>query len=221
MKFPFALTSDEVWRVRNMDPPWRHHFHFTNVSTGGLWDERHMTFIDERLPDFGGKNVFDIGFGDGYYSFRAEALGAKSVLGLDVYHRPTAELVSKVLDSNALLWERDIYEWEVAEVFDVVLCLGVFYHLPDIPLLFKICASALRKGGVAVFEGPAMGGRLNRFLRLPRWATVARYPTDTNNHHFWRMTGTALVTLLEYAGFEVQNIDYMWGRALVTAGVVK
>ena len=215
--FDVALNDGQTASAVRMDPPWRHHFHFDNHSTGGLWDERHMDFIDARLPSVTDKSVLDIGFCDGYYAFRAEADGARRIVGVDIRARPSAVLVHEVLRSECLFLEEDIATWEDTETFDVVLCLGVFYHVPDLTALLAKCAEKTAPGGVAVFEGPVMFGRLNRVLRTPQWASLARPPAQHPNHHFWKPTLSTLVALLDLVDFDIMDIDFMWSRALVTA----
>ena len=215
--FPTTLTEDQIATSLGMAPPWCHHFHFKNHSTGGLWDERHMNFIEDNLPPLRGKSVLDIGFADGYYSFMAEAHGARSVTGFDLYYRPAAQFVHKVLDSECTFMEGDIMEWEAPVSFDLVLCMGVFYHVPDIAELFRKVAEKTRPGGLAVFEGPVMGGRLNRVVPLPRWVGLARHPALQPNHGFWRPTLSSLKALLWWAGFEVVEQRFMWERVLLTA----
>lgn len=98
---------------------------------------------------FAGKTVLDIGAWDGYYSFYAERCGAKSVLAVDkpawtsvddriaryatftgksgfnLCHRV---LKSKVKSRTLSLQEIDVH---TAGRHDVVLLLGVIYHLLD------------------------------------------------------------------------------------------
>jgi tRNA (mo5U34)-methyltransferase len=88
--------------------------------------------------DFRGKSVLDIGAWDGYFSFRAEKLGARRVVsydnpdfrwgGLDGYN-----FLHDHFKSSAQWTKGTIYKMP-DEMFDVVLCFGVPYHLSD-PLL--------------------------------------------------------------------------------------
>ena len=215
--FDAILSLGDCDRARAMVPPWRHHFHFKNFSTGGEWNEKHMDFIDANLPPFKGKTVLDIGFCDGYYTFKAEAEGARSVVGVDIYFRPAAKFVHRVLESEACLMEEDVATWEDNGKFDVVLCLGLFYHVPNLTALIKTCGEKTRPGGLAILEGPVMGGRLNKYIPLPRWVSLADHPADYPNYYFWMPTFSALRALLEIAGFDVLDFKFMWSRVLITA----
>lgn len=85
-----------------------------------------------RLPDLTGKTVLDVGAWDGALSFLAERSGAQ-VTAFDLARPPTFELASRVLRSKVRYVEGDITTIDPASLgtFDVVLCLGVIYHVPS------------------------------------------------------------------------------------------
>ena len=97
-----------------------------------------------QLPhDLRGQTVLDIGAWDGYYSFLAERAGASRVLATDRYawlHWPTGkrgfELARAALDSKVEDRTIDVMDLspETVGTFDIVLFLGVLYHLRH-PLL--------------------------------------------------------------------------------------
>jgi tRNA (mo5U34)-methyltransferase len=82
---------------------------------------------------FEGLSVLDIGAWDGFYSFEAEKRGAKRVVAFDLnppdyYGFDTAR---KLLNSKVEFVQGSVYDLspQVHGTFDVVLFLGVFYHL--------------------------------------------------------------------------------------------
>lgn len=85
-----------------------------------------------HLPDLAGKSVLDVGAWDGALSFLAERSGAR-VTAFDLARPPTFELASRVLRSNVRYVEGDITAIDPSSLgtFDVVLCLGVIYHVPS------------------------------------------------------------------------------------------
>jgi tRNA (mo5U34)-methyltransferase len=90
------------------------------------------------LPPLAGKSVLDIGAWDGYFSFAAERLGAERVVALDsVIWRNVSkepfELARKRLGSNVEDVELEVLDIspETVGTFDVVLFLGVLYHMRD------------------------------------------------------------------------------------------
>jgi len=90
--------------------------------------------------DLGGKTVLDIGAWDGYFSFEAERRGAKRVLATDSHawftRKPAFELAREALGSHVQDCDIDVMDLSPERIgtFDVVLLLGVLYHLRH-PLL--------------------------------------------------------------------------------------
>lgn len=93
---------------------------------------------------FAGKTVLDIGSWNGAYSFEAERRGARDVLATDHFcweglgpnGKPGFDLAKRALKSKVrekVISVEDISA-ETVGTWDVVLFLGVFYHLPD-PLM--------------------------------------------------------------------------------------
>lgn len=97
------------------------------------------------LPaDLSGKSVLDIGAYDGFFSFAAERRGADRVLAVDTLAwergersgRACFDLAHRALASRVESLVRDVHDL-CAEGdagigrFDVVLCLGVLYHLRE------------------------------------------------------------------------------------------
>ena len=113
-----------------------------------------------RLPSLAGKTVLDIGANDGFFSFAAERAGAARVVAIDWYawanksptNAPLAstkaafDLAHEVLGSRVETLEADLNDLTPEEVgrFDVVLMLGVLYHLRN-PLLGLERAARLAK----------------------------------------------------------------------------
>jgi tRNA (mo5U34)-methyltransferase len=112
-----------------------------------------------RLPrDLSGKTVLDVGAWDGFYSFEAERRGAARVVAIDpnAWRAPVGpgnpwsgrqgfDLARRVLGSKVEDVDIGLDELSPERIgrFDVVLFLGVFYHLPDpLPILERVAALA-------------------------------------------------------------------------------
>src|SRR2546427_7379454 len=123
---------------------WYHEFDFGNglVARSNTPDvayhRRSWRFIERQLAavDFHGKSVLDIGCWDGYWSFYAERRGAASVLASDDVTQNWADgrglpLARELLGSNVEI-RQDVSIYDLSSLnrqFDIILCLGVFYHL--------------------------------------------------------------------------------------------
>src|SRR5262249_15301990 len=92
------------------------------------------------IEDLRGKSVLDIGAWDGYYSFQAERSGAQRIVAADSFvwnkenwspGKDGFELAREVLESKVEDVNIDVMELSPGNVgiFDVVLFLGVLYHL--------------------------------------------------------------------------------------------
>jgi tRNA (mo5U34)-methyltransferase len=114
------------------------------VVTKGF-DETPLRLPRLDLPgSLRGRTVLDIGAWDGFFAFEAERRGAARVVAADYYswHGPTwstkagFELAREALGSRVEDVDIDVMDLSPERVgtFDVVLFLGVLYHLPH-PLL--------------------------------------------------------------------------------------
>ena len=89
------------------------------------------------LPNVSGKRVLDIGCNAGYYAVECRRLGAASVLGIDVSQGGSWDFIGQAKFAAAQLGIDGI-EYRAQdfmdlpdEQFDVVLFIGVMYHLDD------------------------------------------------------------------------------------------
>ena len=173
--------------------------------------ERRLRLLD--LPkDLTGKTVLDIGAWDGFFSFECERRGAK-VLALDTYawdHHGKAgfELAHETLQSKVesrRLWAEDLDPAEVGQ-FDVVLFLGVFYHLRDPIAVLDRLRKITR--GILVLEThtlvPVMHGR---------YPLVSFFPGDGleegSKYEFCAIpTEEALRQMLRSAGFTKMDVKH-------------
>ena len=104
---------------------------------------------------FSEKSVLDIGAWDGYYSFLAEKMGAQRVLATDYFcwggpgwgTKKGFDMVHGILESNVESKEIDVLDIspDTVGIFDVVLFLGIFYHLPNPLLGLQVATSVIRK----------------------------------------------------------------------------
>ncbi len=146
---------------------WYHEFDFGDglraVSVSQADDHRRIwRFIESELDkiDFTGKSVLEIGCWDGFWSFYAERRGASRVLATDDVSQNWASgaglrLAKKLLNSKVEINQSvSIYEAsKLNETFDIIICLGVYYHLVDPFAGFAEVRHLMREGSVAIFEG--------------------------------------------------------------------
>jgi tRNA (mo5U34)-methyltransferase len=121
---------------------------FHNIDLGGVetapdhflgdyprikWDR----FADAIPADLSGKSVLDIGCNGGFYSIEMKRRGARRVLGIDFdegYLRQ-ARFAAAMCGADVEFRELSVYDvGALGERFDIVLFMGVLYHLRH-PLL--------------------------------------------------------------------------------------
>ena len=118
---------------------WTHILDFGNgVVTPGLWSPNSLDGIG-CPEDLHGMTVLDIGAADGGYSFQAERRGAARVLATDSWlwgdmpgsSKAAFDFARKVLNSKVESRYLQVLDHspETADVFDLVLFLGVLYHM--------------------------------------------------------------------------------------------
>ncbi len=118
---------------------WWHSLDLGNgfVTPGAIpLHEMQANFAYLQLPEnLSGKRVLDIGCWDGFYSFECERRGA-DVVAVDCWRPDGFFLAHEALQSRVQFHELSVYELarERLGSFDIVLLLGVLYHLRH-PLL--------------------------------------------------------------------------------------
>lgn len=136
--------NDEQLRLRIEElGPWFH-----NMQLRGVWTAPHhflgnypeVKFANFRgaLPaDMTGMSVLDIGCNGGFYSLEMKRRGAARVLGIDTDPRYLRQARFAAEVTGLEVEFRQMAVWDVAklgETFDLVIFMGVLYHLRH-PLL--------------------------------------------------------------------------------------
>ena len=137
-------TAQEELRKRIEDlAPWFHNIEIAGIETApdhmlGDHPRRKWLQFSHLLPDdLEGRSVLDIGCNAGFFTLEMKRRGAGRILAID--HDPRylaqAELVFDAFNIDAELRQLSIYDvGMIGERFDLVLFMGVFYHLRH-PLL--------------------------------------------------------------------------------------
>lgn len=129
-------------RVRELGP-WFHNIDLKGVSTApdhflGDYPMVKWRSFSKSIPsDISGKTVLDVGCNAGFYSIEMKKRGAQRVLGIDFDedYLAQARFAAKVSVLDIEFRKCSVYEVHaLREKFDIVLFMGVFYHLRH-PLL--------------------------------------------------------------------------------------
>ena len=169
--------------------------------------------VFERLgisTELRGKSVLDVGCWDGFYSFEAERRGARRVLATDDFiwragHQTGFLLAREALQSKVEDRNIDVLDLSPQTVgtFDIVLFLGVLYHMKHPMLALERVASVTDQ--LLVVE------TVIDLLYLPGKRAMAFYPEaelgrdDTN---WFGPTPEAVEAMLRSVGFT--RVERVW-----------
>lgn len=134
------------WNAERTDKTWWHSFELPDGSQiDGVCSLAGLRNRLSQFPipsDLTGKRVLDIGCWDGWFSFECERRGAE-VVAIDCWDNPRFREIHEIYKSKVDYRQIDMYELtpEKLGYFDIVLFMGVLYHLKH-PLLAleRVCA---------------------------------------------------------------------------------
>ncbi|HEX7361385.1 MAG TPA: TIGR04290 family methyltransferase [Bryobacteraceae bacterium] len=133
-----ALTTGEIEKRIVELGPWFHNIALSGVQTaphhflGDYPSSKWKNFEDAVPRDLSGMSVLDIGCNAGFYSIAMKRRGARHVLGIDhdEQYLRQARFAAQVLDLDISFRLMSVYEVAaLRERFDLVLFMGVLYHL--------------------------------------------------------------------------------------------
>ncbi len=160
-----SASVADAERVRASVPLWFHTFALApGIYTPGIARDHGYRLAVLGSDRFAGRGVLDIGAFDGFYSFLAEARGARRVVAVDneqyvawVRARFGVMLeggvgfraIAGLLGSRVEYCQMDALDVrELGERFDVVLCFGILHRVTDPIALLGALADVLALGGV-------------------------------------------------------------------------
>jgi tRNA (mo5U34)-methyltransferase len=219
------LTQNDI-RERVADlGPWFHNLNLNGVSTApehflNDYPANKWARFAEAVPaDLTGRTVLDIGCNAGFYSIEMKRRGADRVVAVDFDERYLAQAQFAAEVSGAEIEFRQLSVYDVAELgerFDVVLFLGVLYHLRH-PLLALdlihehvardlLLFQSMQRGSAAVEPVAADYDffETDHFDRpgYPKLHFIEhRYAHDPTN--WWSPNAAAAQAMLRSAGFEI------------------
>jgi tRNA (mo5U34)-methyltransferase len=144
MSDPF--DSIRYWRSQRSEKGWWHSFEMPDgTRIEGVNKLESLKTRIGQFPiseDLRGKRVLDIGTWDGWFAFEMERRGA-GVVAIDCWENPLFHEMHARLNSRVEYHQLDIFDLTPERIgrFDIVLFMGVLYHLKH-PLLAleRVCA---------------------------------------------------------------------------------
>jgi tRNA (mo5U34)-methyltransferase len=222
-----SLSPDFIRRRVAELGTWFHNLDLGGVKTApdhflGDYPSMKWRRFAHALPaDLSGRTVLDIGCNAGFYSLEMKRRGAMRVVGIDKYERYLAQarFAAEVNGLEIELRHLDVYEvGRLGERFDVVLFMGVLYHLRH-PLLALDLLHDHVVDDLMVFQTLVRGSRETltpvrdcafddkddaRFTD-PRWPAMYfiehAYAGDRTN--WWFPNRACVEAMMRSAGFDI------------------
>ncbi|TCZ61322.1 TIGR04290 family methyltransferase [Roseicella aquatilis] len=220
-----AAAEDLRRRAASLGP-WFHNIDLGGVATapghflGDYPTVKWRQFAHAIPADLTGKSVLDIGCNGGFYSIEMKRRGAARVLGIDsdedylAQARFAAEATGQEIEFRAL----SVYDvGSIGERFDLVLFMGVLYHLRH-PLLALDLIHEHVAGDLLVFQSMQRGSRQVAPAAAdydfwdtapfddPGWPRLHfiehRYSRDETN--WWVPNRACVEAMLRSAGFAIE-----------------
>lgn len=219
------MSRDEIaMRVRELGP-WFHNLSLNGVETapdhflGNYPSAKWHRFAHAVPGNLRGRTVLDIGSNAGFYAIEMKKRGADRVVAMepDARYLAQARFAAAVSDCDIEFRQCSIYDLPLlGETFDIVLCMGVVYHL-RYPLLALDLIRSYAVKELLVFQSMLRGSADVEPLRadypfeeqrifnaegFPRMSFIEqRYAGDPTN--WWVPNAACAMAMLRSAGFEI------------------
>jgi tRNA (mo5U34)-methyltransferase len=206
--------------------PWYHVIELPGgVVTPGVDDPRDRLPLLALPDDLSGMSVLDIGAWDGFFSFECERRGAARVVAADWFawreaargSKESFELARAALGSRVEDVEIRVEELSPERVgtFDLVLFVGVLYHLRD-PLLALEAVASVTHGKLILETHVDLSLR-----RGPAAAFYAGGELRGDHTNWWGPNPPAVMGMLRASGFDEVEKVFPRSRAYELARAVR
>jgi tRNA (mo5U34)-methyltransferase len=207
--------------------PWFHNIELEGIPTapdhflGNYPYNKWQKFADAIPSDLAGKSVLDIGCNAGFYSIEMKRRGAGRVLAVDFdeTYLAQARFAAEMAETEIEFQRLSVYDvGALGERFDIVLFMGVLYHLRHPLLALDLIREHVVKD-VLVFQSMQRGSAEVMALEydyhfwskdlfdapgFPKLHFIEhRYANDPTN--WWIPNRACTEAMLRSAGFEIES----------------
>jgi len=232
---PASVTDASARAMIAAYPRWYHRIEVRpGVITPGVNDSPLQLEMLQLPADCSGMRVLDIGARDGFFSFELERRGA-DVLAVDYMpaERTGFPIAAQLLGSRVVFRQANIYQLTAAEIgtFDLILFLGLLYHLPDpmraIRIVRRLCTWRTYLETLVIDDVMPMPdgeevslAALNE--RLPAIPLMQFFPGASCNGdptNYWGPNVRCVEAMLAESEFRVERVARVPKRALFQCAV--
>lgn len=208
------MTKEEKLALVNSVRWWHHIDLGAGIITPGHQGDPgvNLRYLEwAHIPtDLTGNTVLDIGCSDGFYSFACEQRGAK-VTAIDdpkLYGPESFMIAQQILGTNVKYVPVNLFDLKPVELgkFDIVLALGLLYHLKSFYIGLEIIKQLTKDDGLLVIQSHILDTDepLAKFIPGP-------------DHCMWYPSLSCLTLVLEDVGFVVQATYPLSGGVIIHA----
>jgi tRNA (mo5U34)-methyltransferase len=196
------MSRPAAQKLVDEQPWWYHQFEiFPGVMTPGVYDVSYAILNLELPDDMSGLSVLELGPSDGAFSLAMWKRGA-NVTAVDYTDATNFSLMKRVSGCDAKWIKCNALNIDGADLgqFDIVLMMGLLYHLPDPFRALWLARQHLVADGRFVLETAISekdGASLMEYL-----------PADTSNGdltNFWRPNAQCCLDMLADCGLVVEK----------------
>lgn len=216
-------------------PHWYHRIEVRpGIITPGVNDSPGNLQMLQLPADCSGMRVLDIGARDGFFSFELERRGA-DVLAVD--YMPAARtgfpIAAQLVGSRVVFRQANIYHLTPAEIgtFDLVLFLGLLYHLPDpiraLRIVRRLCTWRMYLETLVIEDvmplpdgsEPSLAALHERLASIPLMQFFPGATRDGDPTNYWGPNVRCVDAMLTETEFRVERVARVPRRALFQCAV--
>jgi len=176
--------------------------------------------------DLTGKHVIDVGAWDGYFSFEAEKRGAE-VLAIDtvmwkegptfdseknkeVHHtgKRGFNFAKKMLNSKVRSERVEVMDLDDASQYDLVLCLGILYHMKDPFGMCKKMFEITKEGGQLILE-THIDCEVEGIMNKPMMRFYPDKECNNDPGTWWGPNPGCVIAMLKVVGFKEVKLHHL------------
>jgi tRNA (mo5U34)-methyltransferase len=224
--------SEEEIRELIEKSNWWHRFEIVEgITTPGRCKVNPKRFLDNNFDlddSLSGKRILDVGTRDGVYAFELERRGAE-VIAVDIQDPDITgfNAAKKILNSQVQYIQASLYNLHdcIEGTFDIVIYMGVFYHLKNPIEAFEELHRMLKPDGLLMFEGESflrysetidhrvIGSRfLIPILAQSNIPLIMCSPGNFKGKHNWFIPNPACLRIwMDSTGFKVEKMCTSFG----------
>jgi SAM-dependent methyltransferase len=232
---PVSVTDADARAMVAAYPRWYHRIEVRpGLVTPGVNDSPQQLQMLQLPTDCSGIRALDIGARDGFFSFELERRGA-DVLAVDYMpaERTGFPVAAQLLGSRVAFRQANIYELTPEDLgtFDLILFLGLLYHLPDpiraLRIVRRLCTWRMYLETMVIDDIMPMPDGIETSLagldpRLPDVPLMRFFPGDSYNGdptNYWGPNVRCVEAMATETEFRVERVARVPKRAVFQCAV--